>query len=149
MSFEPVYVVDASVAVKLLLVEEHSDEAAEFFGLLALPSPPVFVAPDLIYIEGANVFRSRVRRRLMAPAMAREALETLIKLPIETMSVANDLGGALAVALEYDLSVYDACYVWLASRRGAPLVTADRKLIGALEKKAFHVIWLGDDPGAS
>jgi len=147
LSPEPLYVVDASVAIKLLVPEEHSDEAAELFGLLALPSPPEIGAPDLLYIECANVLRSRVKRRLMASATAREALEALRALPIETISAADDIREALALALEHDLSAYDACYVRLAIRLRAPLVTADRKLLVALRKAAVRALWLGDAPG--
>ena len=119
----------------------------ELFGLLALPSPPGIAAPDLLYIECANVLRSRVKRRLMVAATARDALETLRALPIQTTPAADDIEQALAIALEYDLSTYDACYVRLAIRLEAPLVTADRKLLAALPKKAVRAVWLGDAPG--
>jgi predicted nucleic acid-binding protein len=147
LKFEPIYVVDASVAVKLVIPEEHSGEAEELFGLLALPSPTVIAAPDLLTIECANVLRSRVKRRMMTAATAREALEALRALPIETTSAADDVAEALAFALEHDISAYDACYVRLAIRLGAPLVTADRKLLIALQKHAVPALWLGDAPG--
>ena len=147
MRFEPLYVVDASVAVKLLLPEVHSDRAAALFELIALPTPTVIAAPDLLYVECANVLRSRVKRRMMEAATAREALEILRALPIETSSASDDIDESLAFALSHDISAYDACYVRLAIRLGAPLVTADRKLLTALEKSRASVLWIGDSPG--
>lgn len=44
------------------------------------------------------------------------------------------MAGAMAVALDRGLSVYDAAYVVLAEALDAPLVTADRQLANATEQ---------------
>jgi predicted nucleic acid-binding protein len=40
---------------------------------------------------------------------------------------------ALALALRYNLSAYDAAYLWLAAELKAPLATFDEKLAAAAQ----------------
>ncbi len=110
------FVVDASVGVKLFLDETGADEAERLFALLGRDPPHVIAVPDLFFIECANVFRSRVHRRLMT--------------------------AALDLALVHGLSVYDATYTALADRLGVPLVTADGKLEKKLDEGGRKAILL-------
>jgi predicted nucleic acid-binding protein len=82
MSLPDTLVVDASVGVKLFLEEDGSREAEGIFSLLAGDSPRILAVPDLFFVECANVFRSRVHRRLMKPAAARDAFGILRALPL-------------------------------------------------------------------
>jgi predicted nucleic acid-binding protein len=99
-------------------------------------------APDLLFPECANVFRSRVLRRLMSAEAAREAFRGLRSLPLQIVPLLEISEDALDHALRYDLSVYDGCYSALAARLGVPLVTADRRLLkklGTARVRAVHL----------
>jgi predicted nucleic acid-binding protein len=48
---------------------------------------------------------------------------------------------ALDLALTYDLSVYDACYVAAVRQHKAALVTADQKLVERLVNTEVKVLW--------
>lgn len=142
MRLPETFVVDASVGVKLFLDESGSEEAARMFALLGHEPPHVIAVPDLFFIECANVFRSRVHRRLMVADRAREALTILMRLPLQSVSSPELHLLALDLALTHGLSVYDATYSALAQRLGAPLVTADRKLARKLAEGGVAAISL-------
>jgi predicted nucleic acid-binding protein len=50
---------------------------------------------------------------------------------------------ALSIAVSYDITAYDACYIALAQRLGIPLITADQKLQAKMAGTAYAVTWLG------
>lgn len=58
-------------------------------------------------------------------------LEHVLRWPIEAVQLSEHATAALILALDRDLTPYDACYVVLAELRGATLVTADRTLAAA------------------
>ncbi|MEO8585199.1 MAG: type II toxin-antitoxin system VapC family toxin [Acidobacteriota bacterium] len=142
MTFPETFVVDASVGVKLFLDEAGSDEAERLFALLGHAPPHVIAVPDLFFIECGNVFRSRAHRRHMTAEEAREAFRILRALPLQTVASPDLVPLALDLALAHGLSVYDATYAVLAERLGAPLVTADGKLVKKLEGAGTKAILL-------
>ncbi len=139
MTLPQTFVVDASVGVKLFLEEDGSPEAERLF-TLAGTSAHALAVPELFFIECANVFRSRVHRRLMAAGTAHDAFGILRALPLQAVASADLAGEALDLALDHGLSVYDAVYATLARRLAAPLVTADGRLLGALRKAGIAAL---------
>jgi predicted nucleic acid-binding protein len=137
------WVVDASVIAKLFLVEEFSDRAQELFRGLASVRKRFFV-PDLVFVECANIFWKHVRRFGLSQDEARDNLKDLRCLDLRSVSSTTLLTDALDLALEFGISAYDASYVALAQDLSAPLITADRKLIGKLDGSGAEVRWLGD-----
>ncbi len=133
-------VVDASVGVKLFLDEDGSREAETLFASLGAATRRELVVPDLFFVECANVFRSRVHRRLMKPAAARDAFGILRALPLKSVASGDLAAAALDVALDAGISVYDAVYAALARTLAAPLVTADGRLLAALRKAGIAAL---------
>lgn len=125
-------VVDASVAVKLFVVEEHSDLADMLFDQLTADPPVHFYAPDLLYAECANVLWKYVRYFGYPLENARQDVSNLSSLAVTTVSTADLLDLAFELAVQNDVTVYDASYVALARQLRLPLVTAD----GALARKS-------------
>ena len=142
MKLPETFAVDASVGVKLFLEESGSEEAERLFALLGRDPPHVIAVPDLFFIECANVFRSRVHRRLMTAEQARQAFAILRTLPLQTVSSPEITPAALDLALALGLSVYDGTYAALAERLGVPLVTADGRLARKLAEAGRKVILL-------
>ena len=135
-------VVDASVGIKLFLAEEGSDAADALFAQLAQLPPARFYVPDLFYSECANILWKYVRRFGYPAGNARQDVADLLALRLQTVSTADVLAPALALALQYDITAYDACYAALAQQLDLPLVTADsplrRKLAGS--GIAIHIL---------
>ena len=95
------------------------------------------LAPDLVFAEAANALRGSVRAGRLDYADARAKLTLLVAVPLRIASLRSLVEDALATAVELNLSVYDACYVALATAADATLVTADRRLADAAPRAAL------------
>jgi predicted nucleic acid-binding protein len=69
-----------------------------------------------------------VRSGLLARARADIAFTDLLALPLRLRPLDELVAGAFEVSLRLNISTYDACYLVLAERTEAVLVTADRRL---------------------
>jgi predicted nucleic acid-binding protein len=137
------YVVDASVAAKWFVAEEHSGAARAL-----LSSDHERLAPELMLIEAAHVFAKRQRRREMTADEARVSLLSLRQF-VRIQETASLIDEALDVALLYQRSAYDGLYVALAIRERCQLVTADRPLFDAIERTLpGTMLWIEDVPTA-
>lgn len=113
-------VVDASALAALLFAEETAPGVRELLRGHAMH------APSLIEFELANIAWKRTRRYPHRAAEFELALDGLSNLPVQYRRV--DRQAVLRLAVEASLTPYDASYLWLARRLGAPLITLDRKL---------------------
>ena len=138
--------VDASVGIKLFLVEPLADRADHLFTSLTLTPPVRLYVPDLFYVECTNILWKYVRRFGYSPEAARQDVADLVRLPLQVASTADLAEDALALALEHGATAYDAAYVALAQKLSLPLVTADEALVRRLEGTDLDVRWLGDWP---
>jgi predicted nucleic acid-binding protein len=136
-------VVDASVAIKLFLVEPLVDRAQALFARLEDSPPLRMYAPDLLYVECANILWKRVRFRGYDPSLPVTDLATLQTLPIASVPTRVLADTAIALAIRWDISAYDACYVALADVRACTLVTADERLVQRLADSTVTVQELG------
>ena len=117
------YVVDASVAVKWLVEEDHSDEA---IGLLEGGSR--LVAPTLLFAETANALWAMHRRGEISADDVSDAVDALRAAPVLLPTPMLELAAA-ASRLGIDLvhPVYDCFYLALAIQTQYPVVTADKR----------------------
>ena len=132
------YVIDASVGIKLFVDEVYSDKVHTLFNKLAADIPAIFYVPDLFYIECTNILLKYTRRFGRSLEDSRADLLDLGRLALRVVSTAELMHDALLLAVEHDITAYDACYAVLASRLELPLITADEKLV-----KAVSAIWIG------
>ena len=116
------FVVDASVAIKWLVEEDGSDDAAE---LMRLP----LSAPDLWIAECVNALWKKVARRELTRDEARAAARAVQASGVTlepTQSLAVDM---LELAVRLDHPAYDCAYLALARRLNKVLVTTDQRLL--------------------
>jgi len=132
-------VVDASVGIKLFLVEDLSDKAHCLLNGLTSDPPARFYVPDLFYTECANILWKYVRRFGYPSENARQDVVDLQALALRTVSTADVLEPALDLALTYEITVYDASYAALAQQLDMPLITADLALTRKLAQSSVHV----------
>lgn len=112
-------VVDCSVLVAVLFEEETYERAVE------LISGKTLFAPSLLSHEIVNVALKKRRMGLAADDIA-QVFSDYTSYEIElrqTESLAQ-----YELAQRYNLSGYDAAYLWLAAELKAPLATFDEKL---------------------
>jgi len=139
-------VIDASVAIKLFLVEPLSDRADALFDHLTHSPPTRFYVPDLFFIECTNILWKYIRRFNYPEENAQQDIADLTRLPLHIVSTAELAEEALKLAVAKRVTAYDAAYVVLSRRLSLPLVTADETLIHILEGPDLDIRFLADWP---
>ena len=120
-------VVDASVAVKLLVDEPDSDAARELAA-----SGQELHAPRLMASEVANALWRKSRRGQIERADAGAAMASLSDMPLRWSDDEAVSADAVRLVLALDHPVYDCVYLALAHCIGATVVTADRRFVTAV-----------------
>jgi predicted nucleic acid-binding protein len=128
------YVVDASVAMKWLLPEPLSDQAARL-----LDHPAGLSAPDMLLVEAANVLWRKAARREISGGEAAQALALLDGSGLDLRPVRPLAARALELARILEHPVYDCVYLALAERERVPLVTADARFIAAISRRRLRI----------
>ncbi len=126
MAFPPTrprIVVDSSAIAAILYAEPRADEVAQRL------EGAVLAAPQWLAVELANVCVKKMRLRPQDQGRLMEAYGDLASLDIEMHPVRP--ADVLRLAHATRLSFYDACYLWLARRLDAALVTLDARLAAA------------------
>lgn len=136
-------VVDASVAIKLVVSESLSAQAHSLFAHLAGDPAARFSVPELFYIECANILWKYLQRAGFPLADAQRSLATLDALALQRFSIAPLAADALTIAATHTITAYDACYVATAHPLGVALVTADSKLAARMAGTPYAVLDLG------
>lgn len=137
-------VVEASVGIKLFIREEGTNLAELVFAGLGEEPPVRLYVPDLFFVECANILWKYVRRFNYAADEARRDLNDLMQLNLAAVDTENLLAAAFDLAVENDLTVYDACYVALANLLELPLLTADKRLVNKMDGRRHDIRFLGD-----
>ena len=120
-------VVDASVAVKWLVVEEDADVAQE----LATSGQDLH-APRLMASEVANALWRKARTGEIERRAAGVLLASVPDMPVRWGADETVSADAVRLALALDRPIYDCVYLALAHRMGAVMLTADLRFANAL-----------------
>ena len=138
------FVLDASVAAKWMLPAKGELLRAEAFRLLdAYEAAELnLVVPDIFWPECGNIAWKAVRQGRLPRTDAESAIQVLLNRNIATISSADLLPEALAIAFNFGRAVYDSLYVSLAAHTKNELITADEKLANAMATH-FPIKWLG------
>ena len=129
-------VLDASVAVRWLVTENGSADAA-----LLLARPTRWVAPRLMLTEVAGALHRKVAAGQLREMLASEALDELLgAVDAGGIRLAQDervLVAAFALATLLKHRVPDCMYLALAEHEGAGLATADRALAALAQQRGI------------
>jgi predicted nucleic acid-binding protein len=137
------YVLDAAVVVKWFCPEPLSDQACCWLALDAER-----IAPDLLLVECANVFRKKIKHGSIDADNALRALSALAEGPLRMVASVDFAAGALLLAGQMDHPVYDCIYLECARQSGGILVTADAAFLKRAQACGFaeKMLWVGDGP---
>ncbi|MGB3207311.1 MAG: type II toxin-antitoxin system VapC family toxin [Crinalium sp.] len=136
-------VVDANVAIKLVLPEIHSSEAWRLRNINY-----ELLVPDFFFPEIGNILWKRVRRGEMTLDDAKNDLAALSALPWQVGLSLSLMPLALEIATRVDQAVYDCVYLALAVTNNCQMVTADERFYNALSKDSLfsHLCWIENLP---
>lgn len=134
-------VLDASVAVRWIIEEEGSDQAAAL-----LEQDLTWITPRLLLTEVASALRRKVADEVLEPAVAGQSLDALLQAVADgVIRLVDDeriIGQALLLAVSLQHKVPDCLYLALAEREGASIATADDRLTRLARNRGiavFHV----------
>ena len=116
----PAKVVDASVVAAWCFREPRAQEAMKIMRQTEL------YAPLLLAYELTSIARKKAIAYPENAGQIEEALHTALSLPIRWSNV--DYIAVMRLALQVNLTTYDACYLYLAQKSGVPLATFDENL---------------------
>jgi len=129
-------IVDASVAVLWFVPQQHSASAA-----LLLTRDHELRSPDVLSLEVNNALLRAVRRGLLQPDVAVEALKRLVR-NVDLSESQSLLEDAFHLAHQQGGSAYDAIYLAAGRAIGAAVVTDDTRMLQtarAAQIPALHV----------
>ncbi len=128
------WVMDCSIAAALGLPDELSSKAERF--LEALMAEGEAWVPPLWWYEISNVLVTAKQRKRLTQARVLNLADLYASLPIRTDAApSSSVAGAIVqLAIDCEISSYDAAYLELACRLGAGLATLDEDLERAARK---------------
>ena len=135
---------DASLALKLVVVEEDSARARSLWRAWATKGVEV-VAPGLFVFECASALSRMVVRGDLEDVLARTALGLLLAIPVSLRAPEGLVERAWDLARELDRpTAYDSFYLGVAELLDIECWTADRRLFNAVHEKKVWVRHLAE-----
>ncbi len=129
-------VIDASVALKWVLAEEGSDEAQLLYDNEQL------VAPDLFFVECANVLWTKTRKFKLKAEDAVAGMSIIDRISIRSISGRPHVTTAQRISFEIGQSAYNSLYLAVAMAEGIEFVTADIAFSRAAKAHPKYAQWV-------
>lgn len=137
------FVLDASVTLSWLLRDTAArDEGYPLAVLIAMRDNSTTAAVPMTWgLEVANVIARSEAKDLVTAAQSGSFIALLEGIPIDVdaETFTHVLSDTLQLSRRYRLSSYDASYLELALRSGAPIATLDDDLRGAAAKAGVKI----------
>ncbi len=128
-------VVDTSALMRLYIPDGKLPDGFEDFLRGVERDINTAIAPELLMAESASALIKKQVTGELSATEGDQLLVSIMELPIRLYGHRSLLPRAFAMALKYNLSVYDTLYLSLAEEHGAVVYTADLKL----QKVAFKL----------
>lgn len=122
-------VLDASIFLSLLLQEENNVLSGNAFEQL-LTEQVELVVPPIFKVEVLNALLMARKRERISIETLRECVQLLEGAPLRTDDTIR-YSDLIDIALDCQLTSYDASYVALASKHFVPLLTLDKAMMRA------------------
>lgn len=116
-------VIDTSALLAVIVDEPEREE------IVNRTAGHTLIAPASVPWEVGNAFSAMFKKGRVSLEEAQEGVSIFERIPVRYTIPA--LAASLEIAHEYDLYSYDAYLLECALRRGAPLLTLDRRLVKA------------------
>ncbi len=135
---------DASVVIKVFLTETQSGDAQVLLRHLIEGPRYELYTPDLLFLECSSVLWKCIRTGIITHEKADVILQNISNLELKVVPVRDHVPNVLSLAVKYDISVYDACYLQVVALKGGILVTADSRLIAKANREKVQAYSLSE-----
>ncbi len=139
------YVFDASVAAKCVLPEKDSPNAVRLLNAYRKAIHEL-IAPDLFPVEVAHALTRAERKKIIKPPQGAKRFAALMRVRPLLRPYLPLLPRAFAISSAWRVGVSDCVYVALAEQEGCEMVTADTKLVNALQRDFPFIVLLASMP---
>ena len=137
-------VTDASLLVKLLIIEQFSDQAERLVKFWASTGIRM-AAPDFIHAEVASALYKKMSARIISLDKAMELMTRFYAMDIDFQKSSPLHQRAMELALELGQRMpYDSHYLALAESLNCDFWTADRPFYRAAQPHHPRVQWIGN-----
>ena len=123
---DSVYVVDASLILSSILPDEKVLKPFQKILRFFEKNKVYFKAPEVLMYEIGNSLKSAVKQKRVSSNSATKLFSKIITTTIDYQKV--DFNAVLDLSIKYDLSFYDASYLYLVKINKCKLLTLDKKL---------------------
>jgi len=124
-------VIDASVIVKWFIDENESDKA-EIIKEQFINEKINLIIPSLLYYEVLNALKYSKLFKLDELNLVGESIENY---GFDVIEIKDEIREKMVeIAINHDISIYDASYIALAEKFKTQLITADEKISNKLPK---------------
>lgn len=120
------FVIDASVVLTVLLPDEKVLQNTKKLLKIIVSRKNRFFAPKLLEFEVGNGLKSAVLGKRIRYESLEKLLSNFEKISITFVDI--DMGGVIELAVEREISFYDASYLYLAKLKKCKLLTLDDRL---------------------
>jgi len=127
------YILDTSVVIKWFSEYDEDDlQKALDLRYKILEGEYHIVVPDLVFYELSNALRYNPR---FTANDVKDAVNTVMDMGFDVKGIENEtVEGAVEIAFQYNVSVYDAYFMALSRKEKKPLVTADCRFYRKVKK---------------
>lgn len=129
-----IVVLDTSAAVKVVL--QTADQSL----IEALTTADKVIAPELFVAEVNNTFWKYSRFEQLPVETCEFLIDKALQLVDEFLSIEKMHQEAFALAIQTEISVYDALFLVAARRQNAYLITADKRLHDVATNLSIRII---------
>lgn len=140
----PKVCIDASLAIKLLVQESYSAQAASLWQSWA-ENGTERIAPAFFPFEVASAIRRKCVRKQLTEEETEEAFDIFTRLGFTVLMPEALLKEAWDMTRELEFpTLYDTAYLALSKICNCEFWTADEALVNSLQGKLPWVRWIGD-----
>jgi predicted nucleic acid-binding protein len=137
-------VIDASTLLKAYFPDEEGSKKAEELLFFYSTGKLDLIVPSLIDYEISNAIFVAYKRNRITFDEAKEIQEKIINLDIKKLDFNFFKQGLLDICKRFNISVYDASYLFLSVKSEIKMVTGDKRLFNTVKDKHKNIVWIGD-----
>jgi len=125
-------VIDTSVVLAKIMPDEIEGKDVDEIFLKHAKNEVLFIAPKILPFEVANALKSACKSKRLDSKLAFELYQNFVGLKVEYKDI--DLSKTINLALNENLSIYDAVYLQLGIENKCKLLTLDKQLKVVFDK---------------